>query len=142
MLKYPARFEPAEEGGYVVSFRDIPEALTQGDSLDEARAEAADALLTAMDFYFDDRRAVPAPSVALADEELVSLPVSAAAKVALLNAMVDSKTRPADLARQMGIKPQEVTRVLDLHHATKIDTIAQAFGALGLELDLQVRAAA
>jgi antitoxin HicB len=140
MLKFPARFEP-DGDGYVVTFRDVPEAITQGDSLDEARAMAADALLTAMDFYFDDKRAVPEPSKAQDGEELVALPVSVAAKVALLNAVIKSATRPADLAKGMGVRPQEVTRILDLHHATKIDTLADAFRALGLELDVRVKKA-
>lgn len=136
-----ARFEPADEGGYVVTFRDIPEAITQGHTLEEAKAMAADALLSAMDFYLEERLAVPSASKALASEQLVALPISVSAKVALLNSMVESKTRPADLARRMGLKPQEVTHILDLHHATKIDTIANAFKALGLELDFQVRKA-
>ena len=62
MLKYPARFEPVEEGGFLVTFRDVPEAITQGDTIDEALFMAADALATAMDFYFEDQRPVPTPS--------------------------------------------------------------------------------
>ena len=98
--------------------------------------------LTALDFYFVDRRPVPEPSKAREGEEAVTLPPSAVAKVRLLNAMVQTRTRPADLARAMGIKQQEVTRILDLHHTTKIDTLANAFKALGMELELQVRALA
>ena len=141
MLKFPARFELDPEGGYVVTFRDVPEAITQGDTIEEARDMARDALLTAMDFYFEDGRAVPAPSKAKRGEELVALAPSVSAKVELLNRVVESKTRPADLARSMGVKPQEVTRILDLQHTTKIDTLAQAFEALGYELDLSVREA-
>ena len=37
MLNYPALFSPDEHGGYVVSFRDVPEALTQADTLPQAR---------------------------------------------------------------------------------------------------------
>ena len=62
-MNYPARFEPDVNGGYSVTFRDIPEAITQGDTLEEARHEAVAALVTAMDFYFEDNRSVPAPSV-------------------------------------------------------------------------------
>jgi predicted RNase H-like HicB family nuclease len=62
MLRYPARFKPAKEGGFVVTFRDIPEAITQGESVEDAMIHARDALETALDFYFDDRREVPAPS--------------------------------------------------------------------------------
>ena len=35
-MRYPARFDLAPEGGFVVTFRDIPEAITQGDTEAEA----------------------------------------------------------------------------------------------------------
>jgi len=138
-MKYPATFTPAEEGGFVVTFRDIPEAITQGDDEAEALSMAADALLTVMDFYFEDRRPVPLPSEAAEGERLIDLPLSASAKVLLLNEMLAQKVRPADLARLMDIKPQEVNRIVDLEHATKIDTLAAAFKVLGRELELTVR---
>lgn len=142
MHKYPARFDPADEGGYTVTFRDIPEAITQGDTLEEAEALARDALITAMDFYFEAGRAVPSPSELEEGERLVALPASVAAKVALLNARLESGARPADVARVMGCKAQEMTRVFDLGHATKIDTIAAALAAMGYELELKVTRAA
>lgn len=138
-MKYPALFEVSESGRYIVTFRDIPEAITQGDTEAEALDMAADALLTAMDFYFEDRRPVPAPSALADGERLIDLPLSASAKVLLLNEMLAQKVRPADLARLMDIKPQEVNRIVNLEHATKIDTLAAAFKALGRELDLEVR---
>lgn len=137
MFSFPAKFEP-DSGGYVVTFRDIPEAITQGDSLEEARAAALDALVTAMDFYFEDSRPVPQPSKARRDEELIELPLSIAAKVLLLNEMAAQQLRPADLAKSMHVRPQEVTRIMDLHHATKIDTMAQAFAAMGKQLELRL----
>jgi antitoxin HicB len=137
-MKYPAKFAPTESGGFVVTFRDIPEAITQGDDETDALDMAADALLTAMDFYFEDRRQVPAPSAPLDGERLIELPLSASTKVLLLNEMLAQKVRPADLARLMGIKPQEVTRIIDLEHSTKIDTLAAAFKALDRELELNV----
>lgn len=135
-MKYPATLTPADEGGFVVTFRDIPEAITQGDDEEEALAMAADVLQSAMDFYFEDRRAVPAPSSAEPGDHLVALPLSVSAKVLLLNRMLKDRIRPADLARMLNVKPQEVTRLTDLKHATKIDTIAQALDAMGYELQL------
>ena len=61
-MYYPAKFTPAEEGGYVVTFRDIPEAITQGDDMTEAVEMAEDVLQSAMDFYFEDQRPAPLPS--------------------------------------------------------------------------------
>lgn len=133
MTKYPVRIDP-DGPGFVVSFRDIPEALTQGDTIEEARAAAADALLTAMDFYIEDHRKVPPPSAQQEGEELVALPASAAAKLLLLNEMIEQRVTQADLARRLGIPPQVVTRLVDLHHTTKIDAIDEALAALGREL--------
>ncbi|MFP4891494.1 type II toxin-antitoxin system HicB family antitoxin [Paraburkholderia sp. EG304] len=137
MLRYPALFEP-DGDGFAVSFRDIPEALTGGSTIEEAREMAADALLTAMDFYFEDRRTVPTPSKVKKGEELVALPASASAKVLLLNEMIGQKVTPAELARRLNTSPQAVNRIVDIGHATKIDTIAEALEALGKHLEIAV----
>lgn len=142
MLQYPARFKAAPEGGYTVTFRDVPEAITQGDTLEEAQAAAAAALLTAMDFYFEGHRPVAMPSVPRRGERLVSLPASASAKVLLLNEMLAQGVRPAELARRLGTSPQEVNRLIDLRHATKIDRIEEALAAIDRRLEMSVGKAA
>lgn len=138
-MYFPAHFQHQEEGGFLVTFRDIPEAITQGDSLDEARLMARDALLTAMDFYFDDKRPVPQPSARRKGEELIRVPLSAAAKVYLLNEMIEQRVTPSDLARRLGTTPQEVNRLTDLHHTSKIDRVAQAVAALGKTMELSIK---
>ena len=137
MLSYPARV--ARDGaGFMVSFPDIPEALTGAATKARALEMAADALTTAMDFYFEDRRLVPAPSLPKRGQVMIDLPPSVGAKVLLLNEMIAQGTRPADLARRMNVRPQEVNRLTDLHHPTKIDTIAQALKTLGRRLELSL----
>lgn len=136
-MHYPAKFEKTESG-YVVSFRDIPEALTQGRSLEEAQEMAADALLTAMDFYFDDRRPVPPPSAAAPGEHLVQLPPSAAAKVLLLNEMLAQGVTASELARRLGTSPQSVNRLVNLAHTTKIDALSDALVTLGRKLEVRL----
>ncbi len=137
-MEYPAQLNAAPEGGFVVSFRDIPEAITQGDTEEEALAMASDALLAAMDFYFEDRRQVPMPSHAKEGEQVVALAPSIWAKVLLLNEMLGQKVTPSELARRMNTRPQEINRVIDLGHTTKIDTLGEAFSALGKHLKIQV----
>lgn len=97
---YPAMIEP-DNVGYAVSFRDVPEALTCADTVAEAEKMAADALLTALDFYFETGRAVPMPSAAEAGETLVPLEASAFAKVLLLNEMVAQGVSRSELARRL-----------------------------------------
>ena len=135
---YPATFTLEENGGYTVSFRDIPEALTCGDNLDDAKEMAQDALITAMDFYFEDRRTVPMPSRAKKGEVLIELPDSIFAKVLLLNELVKQNVSNADLARRIFVKPQEVQRIVDLSHNTKIDTISKALSAVGKQLVISI----
>ena len=137
MLRYPARI--TQDGdGFMVSFPDIPEALTGAPSRDEVIAMAADALTTAMDFYFEDRRPVPSPSAPKRGQVMIDLPPSVGAKELLLNEMLAQGTRPSDLARLMNIRPQEVNRLTTLRHPTKIDTVADALKALGKRLEVSL----
>jgi predicted RNase H-like HicB family nuclease len=73
MRGYPARFQPAKEGGFTVTFRDVPEAITEGDTMDEAMSAAADALESALSFYIADRKPLPKPSAPKRGERMVSV---------------------------------------------------------------------
>src|SRR5215472_13591941 len=99
MLSYPARIV-RDGDGYMVSFPDIPEALTGAPTRDEAIDLATDALTAAMDFYFEDRRAVPPPSQPKRGHVLVDLPPSVGAKVLLLNEMIK---QPPPTFAQIGV---------------------------------------
>lgn len=132
-MRYPVTFD-CDETGCAVLFPDIPEAMTGGNTREEALAMAQDALVTAFDFYFEDRREVPPPSKE--GGAFVEVPASVAAKVLLLNAVVQTGVTNAELARMIDTRPQEITRVLDLHHSTKIDTIQKALSALGKRLEM------
>jgi len=132
---YPAVIRP-DGDGWMVSFPDIPEALSAGSTWDEAVAMAKDALVTALEFYFDDKREIPHPSRLKKGQVPIELPASVAAKVLLLNEMVRQKVRPSELARRLGTTAQEVNRLTQLRHATKIDGIDHALSALGKRLQI------
>ncbi len=136
-MLYPAKFD-LEDGCYVVTFRDIPEALTQGYSFDEAKEMSLDALVTALDFYFDDQKTVPVPSPAQEGEHLIELPISIWSKILLLNTMLEARISQADLAKQMQKSRQEMQRIIDLNHNTKIDTIVDALKILGKNPTLSI----
>ena len=60
---YPAVFHIAEEGGFWVSFPDIPECLTEGDNMGDAYQMAWEALGLSLSYAVDHGEAVPSPSV-------------------------------------------------------------------------------
>ena len=139
MFMYPITLTPDKtDGGFVVTFVDIPEAITQGDTKAEALTAAKDALESALDFYFEDKRAVPAPSKAKRGQNVIELPASLSAKVLLLNEMIKQDVRPAELARRLNTTPQEVNRLTNVRHTTRIDGIAAALQALGKHLEIRV----
>ena len=69
---------------------------------------------------------------------LIELPASVFAKVLLLNEMIEQNVSNAELARRINAKPQEVQRITNLGHITKIDTIAKAITALGKQFELRI----
>ena len=138
MFKYPVILTPdKKDGGFVVTFKDVPEAITQGDTVPQALAAAKEALETALDFYFEDKRAVPAPSKPKRGQHVIELPASLSAKMLLLNEMIAQNVRPAELARRLKTTPQEVNRLTNVRHTTRIDSIAAALQALGKQLELR-----
>ena len=138
-MKFPVTLTRDEtDGGFVVTFRDIPEAITQGETVEDALVMAKEALETAMEFYFEDKRRVPAPSKPKRGQHTIELPASLSAKVWLLNEMVAQNMRPAELARRLNTTPQQVNRLTNLRHTTRIDAIAAALHAMGRQLEISV----
>lgn len=135
-MNYPAVVKP-DGDGWLVTFPDLPEAVSAGSTWEEAVAMAKDALVTALEFYFDDKREIPDPSRVKKGQVPIEVPASVAAKVLLLNEMVRQKVRPSELAKRMGTTAQEVNRLTQLSHATKIDGIDSALQALGKRLDIR-----
>ncbi|MEK6788754.1 MAG: type II toxin-antitoxin system HicB family antitoxin [Pseudomonadota bacterium] len=81
-MRYPLTIVP-DTSGYLVTFADIPEAITAGDTLQEALDMARDALFTALEFYFDDNRPVPMPSAPVKGQDVVELPASLSPQIPL-----------------------------------------------------------
>jgi antitoxin HicB len=141
MLIYPARFTP-EGQGFVVTFPDIPEAITDGDSEQEAMEYAVDAIESMLTIYIRRRREIPRPSKARGKHmRLVVLPVLSEAKIRLYEAMRAAGLRKADLARRLKWQKSQVDRLLDLNHKTRLEQIQEALAALDKRLDIQVVAA-
>jgi len=141
MLAYPVDLK--KDGKWlVVSFPDVPEGHSNGLGRKDALSMAADALVTAISFYFDRNQAVPLPSKPKAGQDTVALPLSVSAKVLLWNEMIRKNVKPAELARRMGISRQAAQRLTDIRHTTKIDTIAKAMEVLGSGVRLVIKTAA
>ncbi len=141
MFCYPADLTPAEEGGYVVTFPDVPEAVTQGEDREEALLAARDALETALSMYVASHEALPPPSPAKRRTTICPSAL-ACAKLAVYQAMWGQGIGKAELARRLNWHLPQVDRVLDLDHASRLDQVESALAVLGRELVVDARTAA
>jgi antitoxin HicB len=139
---FHARFEPGDRRGIVVSFPDVPEAITQGDDAADARVMAEEALGLALLSY--PARGLPLPKAKARGRGLVPVAVApdVAAKLAMLEAFAEAGIGKAELARRLGKDEKEVRRILDPRHPTKLPALAEALRALGKRLVVAVEAAA
>ena len=60
---YPAIFHKAEEGGFWITFPDIPECMTQGEDMQQAYEMAVDALGLAITSRQEEKMELPVPSL-------------------------------------------------------------------------------
>jgi antitoxin HicB len=139
-LAYPAQLEAEGDGGYVVTFPDFGVGATQGDSYDEALTQAADLLETMIANYMAEGWDLPAPS-APAGRPLVRLAPLVAAKAEVYRAMRAAGVSKAELARRVGVSPQQAQRLFDIRHASRLDQIDAALAALGRRLVVMTEAA-
>jgi antitoxin HicB len=142
MRAYAAVLTPDDAGGFTVTFRDVPEAITEGDSREEALLRAEDALESALAMYVAAREPLPEPSAAQPDEAMVPLSALGMAKAALYEAMRAQNVGRAELARRLRWHLAQVNRVLDLRHESKMEQVETALAALGLRLIVDVAKAA
>lgn len=139
---YRAKFERGARGGIVVSFPDVPEAITQGRDVEDARDMAEEALGLALLTYLQREKPLPRPRAKGRSLVEVVVAPDVAAKLAVLEAFRDSGVSKADLARRIGKDEKEIRRILDPKHPTKLPALTAALRALGKRLVVGVAEAA
>ena len=140
---YRAAFEPGNKRSIVVvSFPDVPEAITEGRNEKEARANAEEALGLALLSYPARGLALPKPKTRNAALIPIAVEPEVAAKLALLEAMRMADISKSEFARRIGKDEKEARRILDPKHPTKLGTLTEGLRALGQRLIIATESAA
>ena len=136
-MRYEYPVELLEEAdGITITAPDVPELVTCGDTRAEALERAQDALVSALSFYVDDGRPLPAPSAA-DGRPVVSVPLLEATKLALHEAMVAAQVSNVELGRRMGLGENSVRRLRDPVHRSHVGQVEAALRALGRRVVLE-----
>lgn len=138
---YPAKLTK-DEDGYTATFRDVPEAITYGDSKEEAICNAADALEEAIASYILEKKSLPTPTKRRRGEHDVWLPIQTSCKAAIYQAVIAQDISNSVLAKKLNVDEKEVRRILDPHHETKLRRMEATLIALGARFRLDVEIAA
>ena len=142
-MEYAALFEPAEEGGFVITIPAFGWGVSQGDTEQEAREMAAALLRTLIQEHIRKGEPLPLPSKARGRKyRMICLPALQNAKAELYIAFQGSGIRKAELARRLGIPKTTIDRLFDFHRHTRLDRLEAAFRVLGRRLSVEVREAA
>lgn len=137
MFDYPVTLAP-DGGTVLVQFPDVPEAITFGADEAEALMYAVDALETALSFYVEARKPLPAVSLPAVGQKTVRPSALECAKLGVYQAMTEQGIKKAELARRLGWHMPQVDRLFDLRHASKLEQIEAAATVLGRHIEIRV----
>lgn len=135
---YPCDLGRDADGELVVSFADVPEAITGGADRFEALGMAEDALAAALAGYVHGKRDIPAPSAVVDGQELVAVPTVVAAKLALYSAMRAQRITKVELARRLGVSESTVRKLTNPDHRSDIGQVQKALQAVGHNLAVEI----
>ena len=141
-LEYSLNLIQQEDGSYLVSFPDIPEALTDGETREDALSAALDCLIAALGGYISERRDIPKPSFPGTARATIIVPPLISAKLALYQAMRESNISLVALGKRLDLSESAIRRLLDLEHRSHIGQVDAALSALGKRLIVEVQDAA
>ena len=130
VLQYPAVLQKDDNDTWLATFPDFDDAVTFGETPDEALVHAVDALETVIISRMRHKLDLPTPSPARG-RPLVAIPPLIAAKALLYKELREQKVSINQLARRLGCEYPVAHRLLDVSRKTQVDQIARALQALG-----------
>jgi len=135
---YRYELERQDNGWWLVRFPGIPEALTEGETKQEARANALDCVITALEGYMKAGKPLPSRGAEYSDADRAVLPSLVTAKLAVYQAMRSRGWSKVRLARELGMPENSVRRLLDLRHSSHMWKIDEALAKMNTELAIDL----
>ena len=135
---YRYTLERQENGWWLVRFPGIPEALTEGESEEEARANARDCVIAALDGYMKAGKPLPREGAGYSGRDRAILPSLVTAKLGVYETMRARGWSKVKLASELGVPENSVRRLLDLHHSSHMWIIDEALAKMNAELPIDL----
>jgi antitoxin HicB len=135
---YRYKLERQKNGWWLVRFPGIPEALTEGETEDEARRNAVDCVIAALEGYIKAGRPLPRQGASHTGHDRATLPSLVTAKLAVYETLRSRGWSKLRLAKELGVPENSVRRLLDLRHCSQMWAIDEALGKMNAELPIDL----
>jgi antitoxin HicB len=135
---YRYTLERQENGWWLVRFPGIPEALTEGETEEEASANAVDCAIAALEGYMKAGKPPPRQGAGHTGRHRAVLPSLVTAKLAVYETMRARGWSKLKLAKQLGMPENSVRRLLDLRHRSQMWIIDEALAKMNTELPIDL----
>ena len=135
---YRYRLQHQQNGWWLVRFPGIPEALTEGETESEARANAVDCVIAALEGYMKAGKPLPRQGASHAGPDRAVLPSLVTAKLAVYETMRSRGWSKVRLAKELGMPENSVRRLLDLRHGSQMWIIDEALSKMNAELSIDL----
>ena len=142
LYEYPCILKHYEDGEFVVTFPDVPEAITGARDWAETLALAEDALSVALAGYVHMGWDIPTPSAPAPGQVMVAVYPVVAAKLALYTVMREQGITKVALGDLLGVSEAAVRKLVNPDHRSHIGQVEKALKLLGCSLSLSVQSPA
>ncbi|MDE2183155.1 MAG: type II toxin-antitoxin system HicB family antitoxin [Alphaproteobacteria bacterium] len=132
---YPYTLAMQPNGWWLVRFPQVPEALTEGETRQEAFENAKDCLIAALEGHVKAGKPIPRPPF---KGDRVVLPSLVTAKLAVYENMRQHGWTRSRLASELGMPENSVRRLLDLRHSSHMWVIDDALVAMNAQLPIHL----
>jgi len=136
LFAFPATFSPDQDGGFVVTFSDLPEAITQGDSIEQCLSEASDCLAEAIAARIDDNLDLPLPSQTTQQQYLIPVPLEIGWKAEVYSLMQKTGVTASVLASWLDVDKDKVRRLISPKYTVDETFAKKALNTILTKLEL------
>ena len=133
-IRYPAMIEKQSDGSFLVTFVDLPDTFTEGETKEEALFNAVELLSGMLAWRLEEAKDVPAPSQKVKGAFYIA--PDAKTQSAMLLRLARGERSLSELARALETSWPSAQRLENPLHWPSLKTLDRAAAALGKRLVL------
>ena len=135
---FPINFNLQDEGGFLVTFPDFPEAITQGETIEECLLEAKDCLEEALALRIDEKLEIPLPSNNDKNQYKVSPSLEIVLKLLMYLSIKESQLTSQELADKLNLDQKSLEKITNPRHHIELSIFEKILHILGKDISVEL----